>query len=194
MNARVALAFALALLAPAPAGAAGGPMTPMNPGFHQLLHCNTQAYVTVDVAPGDPKVAPNSMLVTTAVALGPTITKTQAYRGADVRGNIYAYGYLLQPGVTKSFPKRLLLPANPPATGERSTYYSITGAQIEKRFEGTKATTDEHGTAANGFAFSDYLNGHKLNTVVYLPAIGVAELTFYGVLPNSADLSCHAHP
>jgi hypothetical protein len=190
---RIALTIALALFAWAPAAAAG-PMTPMNAGFHQLLHCNTQGYVTVDVAAGDPKIAPGSMLVTTAVAIGPQMTKTQAYRGMDAQGNIYAYGYLLQPGVTKRFAKALLLPANPPSVGERSTYYSITGAQIEKRFEGMKATTDAHGAAANGFAFSDYLNGHKLNTVVYLPAIGVAELTFYGVLPNSADLICHAHP
>jgi hypothetical protein len=169
-------------------------MTPMSPGFHQLLHCNTQGYVTVDVAPGDSHIAPNAMLVTTAVAIGPSITKTQAYRGADDRGNIYAYGYLLQPGVTKRFPKRLLLPANPPAAGERSTYYGVTGAPIEKRFDGMTATRDAHGAAAKGFAFSDYLNGRKLNTVVYLPAIGVAELTFYGVLPNQGDLSCHAHP
>jgi hypothetical protein len=193
MKTRIALTLALALLASAPA-AAEGLMTPMNAGFHQQLHCNTQGYVTVDVAPGDPKVAPNAMLVTTAVAVGPQMTKTQAYRGTDAQGNIYAYGYLLQPGVTKRFPKALLLPATPPAAGQRSTYYSISGAQVEKRFEGMKTTTDAHGAAANGFAFSDYLNGHKLNTVVYLPAIGVAELTFYGVLPNQGDLSCHAHP
>jgi hypothetical protein len=193
MKIRIALTLALTLLASAPA-VAGGLMTPMNAGFHQQLHCNTQGYVTVDVAPGDPKIAPNAMLVTTAVAIGPQISKTQAYRSADGRGNIYAYGYLLQPGVTKRFPKALLLPASPPAAGQRSTYYSITGAQIEKRFDGMRATTDAHGAKANGFAFSDYRNGHKLNTVVYLPAIGVAELTFYGVLPNNADLICHAHP
>jgi hypothetical protein len=194
MNVRIAFTLALTLLASAPAGAAGGLMTPMNAGFHQQLHCNTQGYVTVDVAPGDPKVAPDAMLVTTAVAIGPSITKTQAYRGTDAQGNIYAYGYLLQPGVTKRFPKALLLPAVPPAAGERSTYSSIGGAQVEKRFDGMQATTDAHGVAASGFAFSDYLNGRKLNTVVYLPAIGVAELTFYGVLPSNGDLSCHAHP
>jgi len=193
MNFRIALALTIALLASAPAGASGL-LTPMNAGFHQQLHCNTQGYVTVDVAPGDPKIAAGAMLVTTAVAIGPSITKTQAYRGADAQGNIYAYGYLLQPGVTKRFPKALLLPAIPPAAGQRSTYHSISGAQIEKRFEGMKATSDAHGAKANGFAFSDYLNGRKLNTVVYLPAIGVADLTFYGVLPNNSDLNCHAHP
>jgi len=191
---KIAAALALALLVSTPAGAAGGLLTPMNAGFHQQLHCNTQGYVTVDVAPGDPKVASNAMLVTTVVAIGPSIRKTQAYRGADAQGNIYAYGYLLQPGVTKRFPTRLLLPAVPPAAGQRGTYYSVNGTQVEKRFEGMMPTTDAHGAAANGFAFSDYLDGHKLNTVVYLPAIGVAELTFYGVLPNQADLSCHAHP
>jgi hypothetical protein len=194
MNTRIALTLALALLAVAPAAAAGRPMTPMNAGFHQLLHCNTQGYVTVDVAPGDPHIAPNAMLVTTAVAVGPSMTKTQAYRGMDAQGNIYAYGYLLQPGVTKRFAKALLLPASPPAAGERSTYYSISGAQIEKRFNGMQPTKDAHGAAANGFAFSDYLKGRKLNTVVYLPAIGVSELTFYGVLPNAGDLICHANP
>jgi hypothetical protein len=193
MNVRFAFTLAVALLASAPAGAAGL-LTPMNAGFHQQLRCNTQGYVTVDVAPGDSKIAPDAMLVTTAVAIGPSITKTQAYRGADAQGNIYAYGYLLQPGVTKRFPKALLLPAIPPAAGQRSTYHSISGAQIEKRFEGMKATRDAHGAKADGFAFSDYLQGHKLNTVVYLPAIGVAELTFYGVLPGNADLICHARP
>ncbi len=193
MNVRIALTLALTLLASTPAGAAGL-LTPMNAGFHQLLHCNTQGYVTVDVAPGDPKIAPNAMLVTTAVAIGPSMTKTQAYRAADAAGNIYAYGYLLQPGVIKRFPKALLLPAVPPAAGQRSTYHGISGAQIEKRFEGMRATTDAHGAKADGFAFSDYFNGRKLNTVIYLPGIGVAELTFFGVLPNNADLSCHAHP
>ena len=96
--------------------------------------------------------------------------------------------------MTKRFPKRLLLPAVPPAAGQRSTYYNISGAQIEKRFDGMQATTDAHGAKAKGFAFSDYVGGHRLNTVVYLPALGVADLTYYGVLPNNADLNCHAHP
>lgn len=193
MTFRNALILAFALLPCAPAAAASVPMTPMNPGFHQLLHCNT-GYVTVDVASADPKIAPNAMLVTTAVAIGPSLTQTQALRAADDQGNIYAFGYVLAPGEVKRFPKRLLLPGGPPAAGERSTYFSITGVTIEKRFEGTQATTDAQGHPATGYAFSDYLNEQKLNSVVYVPAVGVTELQLYNVLPNKGDLVCHAHP
>ena len=51
-----ALAAALAAGAGTLAVAAGAPLTPMSPGFHQLLKCTPQGYVTIDVATADPKV------------------------------------------------------------------------------------------------------------------------------------------
>ena len=188
MNDRIALTLALALLASAPAAAAPAPMTPMTPGFHQLLKCNG-GYVTVDVAAPDPKVDAHADLVTTAVARGPALTKTQALRAADDQGNIYTYGYVLAPNVVKRFAKQLLLPAVPPPAGQHGTYSNIGGTPIDKHFEGTKPATDLR-ASGDGHAFSDYAGGHKLNTVIYVPAQGISELRFYGVLPNKGDLVC----
>ena len=77
----------------------------MVPGFHQLLKCKPQGYVTIDVAAADPKVAPHAAAVTTAIAIGAALTKTVALRESDDQGNVYALGYVLQPGVVKRFPR-----------------------------------------------------------------------------------------
>jgi hypothetical protein len=170
------------LLGANPAGAAGSAaMTPMNPGFHQLLKCN-QGYVTLDVAPADPHTDPHAVLVTTALAIGPSLTKTTAIRSVDSQGNIYALGYIIGVGVVKRFPRRLLLPAAPPRAGEATSYFNITGTVIEKRFEGTKS---------GGFVFSDYVSGRKLNSVVYAPGIGLREARFLGMAPGGGDMVCH---
>jgi hypothetical protein len=187
----IALAFALLVGSGAPAGAAAtAPMTPMAPGFHQLLKCNG-GYVTVDVAVADPHVAPRAVVVTTAVAVGPSLTKTRSLREVDGQGDIYALGYVIAAGVVKRFPRQLLLPASP-AAGERSKYFSQNGIAIEKRFEGMKMTADAQARPASGYVFSDYLSGRKLNTVVYAPSIGLTEVRFFTMLPNNADLVCRA--
>ena len=186
----ITLAFAVVSGASlAAAGAAAVPITPMTPGFHQHLQCNG-GYVLTEVAAADPKIEPNAQLITTTIALGPQLTKTRTVRSVDGQGNIYGIGYLIATGVFKRFPKQLLLPANP-APGEHSGYFNITGATIDKRFEGTRATTDAEKRPLTGFAFSDYLNGHKLNTVVYVPGFGIADARFYSLQGPKNDLVCH---
>jgi len=186
------LASSLPICAAAAGSAAGAPLTPLTSGFHQLLKCNG-GYVTIDVAPADPSIAPHASLVTTAIAVGPALTRTKAARIVDGQGNIYALGYEIAPGAFKRFPQRLLLPAAPPQAGERSTYFNIGGVAIEKHFDGPAATRDARARPAAGFAFSDYLSGHKLNTVVYVPAIGITEARFFGVA-GGHDLICRLAP
>jgi len=185
----VLLNLALLTCAPTGATAAGGAgaLTPMGPGFHQYLKCNG-GYVTLDVA-ADSRIEPHSALITTTIAVGPQLTKTSTLRIVDGQGNIYSLGYVLD-GAVKRFPKRLLLPAAPPRTGERSSYFNISGAQIEKRFEGTRRTTDEQRRPMTGYAFSDYLNGQKLNTVVYVPSVGLTEARFFALSGGGSDLVC----
>jgi hypothetical protein len=182
-------AVATAVLCPlgSPAGAAG-PMTPMTPGFHQHLQCNG-GYVLTEVAAADPKLAPNAELITTTIAAGPQLTKTKTLRTVDGQGNIYDLGYVIQTGVVKRFPKQLLLPANP-APGTHSSYFNITGATIDKRFEGTRSTRDAQGRALTGFVFSDFLGNRRVNTVVYVPGFGITETRFYSLQSPSGDLVC----
>lgn len=184
-----ALAIALLTGVSAGAGAAAVPMTPMTPGFHQHLKCNG-GYVLTEVATADPKIAPDAYLITTTIAVGGQLTKTQTLRTVDGQGNIYGLGYVIQAGVVKRFPKELLLPVNP-APGEHRGYANITGAVIDKRFEGTKATTDAQGRTLTGFAFSDFLSGRKLNTVIYVPGFGIADARFYSLQGPKGDLICH---
>ena len=186
-----ALASALLIYASASAGAAGAavPMTPMTPGFHQHLQCNG-GYVLTEIAAADPKIEPNAELITTTIAFGPQLTKTRTVRSVDGQGNIYGIGYVIGAGMFKRFPKQLLLPASP-APGEHSGYFNITGATIDKRFEGTQATTDAQKRALTGYAFSDYLKGRKLNTVVYVPGFGIAEARFFSLQGPKGDLICH---
>jgi hypothetical protein len=165
----------------------------MSPGFHQLLKCTPQGYVSIDVAPADPKIAPHASIVTTSIAVGPSMNKTVAVREADGQGNIYALGYVLQPGVVKRFARRLLLPAAPPAAGERSTYFNISGIVIDKRFEGTQSTHDGAGRPATGYAFSDYFSGRKVNAIVYVPGTGVTEASFFGAAGSDAVV-CRLNP
>lgn len=186
----LALAWASTLGAPA-AAAVSGPLTPMNAGFHEYLKCN-QGYVTVDVAPADPKIAPGSMVVTTAVAVAQNLAKTRTVRSMDARGNIYETGYMLDGPAFKKFPKVLLLPAAPPSPGQHGSYYNISGTKVDKRYDGPVKTADARGRALPGYAFSDYLGSRRLNTVVYAPGTGLTEATFYGIL-GGTDLSCKLH-
>jgi hypothetical protein len=190
MKRSLAFAFASALLTCACVSAAGAavPMTPMTPGFHQHLQCNG-GYVLTEVAAADPKMAPSAALITTTIAVGPQLITTKTLRTVDGQGNIYGLGYVIQSGVVKRFPKELLLPANP-APGQHSGYSNITGAIIDKRFEGTRATRDAQGRALTGFAFSDFLGGRKLNTVVYVPGFGIADARFYSLQSPKGDLIC----
>jgi hypothetical protein len=185
----LALALAIGLLTAVrgAAFAAATPLTPMSPGFHQLLKCTPQGYVTIDVA-ADPKNAPD-MDVTTVIAVGAALTKTIALREADGQGNIYALGYILQPGVEKRFARRLLLPAVPPAPGQHSTYFNITGIVIGKHFEGTRPARDAAGRPATGYVFSDYLSGRKLNEIVYVPGTGVTGIRLIASAGGS-DVVC----
>jgi hypothetical protein len=154
-------------------------MTPMNPGFHQTLLCN-HGRVTIDVADAHPNTVPHGVLVTTTVSVGAKPLRTQAVREADAAGNIYARGYIVNGGF-KSVPKQLLLPASPPQPGEMSSYSNVSGDTIEKRFEGRSGA---------GYIFSDYYAGRKLNSVTYVPSIGVKEIRFYALLPDGSDLVC----
>jgi hypothetical protein len=154
-------------------------LTPMAPGFHQHLPCN-RGYVAIDVAAAAAGVEPGAVVVTTTISLGSVATKTRALRVADRRGNIYALGYVAG-GAPKRFPKRLLLPASPPAAGERSGYFSVRGVVIEKRFDGVNS---------GGYVFSDYLSGHKLNSVTYVPSVGIVAARFFGMPPDGSDLVC----
>jgi hypothetical protein len=143
--------------------------------------------VTIDVA-ADPKNAP-AMDVTTVIAGGAALTKTVAWRETDGQGNIYALGYVLQPGVGKRFARRLLLPAAPPAAGQSSTYFNITGIIIGKHFEGSRPAHDGAGRPATGYVFSDYLNGRKLNEIVYVPGTGVTGVRLIAPA-GSSDVVC----
>jgi hypothetical protein len=172
-------AFVLACIGASVSAAGAAPMTPMNPGFHQHLRCN-RGYVSIDVAAAGPGVEPGAVVVTTTLALGTVATKTRALRILDARGNIYALGYVAG-GVPKRFPRRLLLPASPPAAGERSGYLNVRGMVIEKRFDGVKS---------GGYAFSDYLSGRRLNTVTYVPPTGITRARFFGMPPDGSDLVC----
>ncbi|HEV8019836.1 MAG TPA: hypothetical protein VGP41_01160 [Candidatus Lustribacter sp.] len=170
--------------------AAADPMTPMTPGFHQQLKCNG-GYVTVDVSEADPHMASHAALVTTAIAAGPALSRTKAVRDLDHRGDIFAIGYVVD-GFLKRFPRRLLLPAVPPKAGEYSTYFNISGTVIEKHYEGTRPMHDAQGAPATGYVFSDYLTKQRLNTIVYVPAIGVAEARFFNLTGPGKDLICRA--
>jgi hypothetical protein len=165
------------------AGAAGAAqMTPMVPGFHQHLRCD-RGYVAVDVAAAGIATEPRAVVVTTTLSLGRVATKTRALRVADAQGNIYALGYIGADGEPKRFPKLLLLPASPPVAGERTGYLNVRGTLIEKRFEGMKS---------GGYVFSDYLSGRKLNSVTYVPAVGITGARFFGMPPDGSDLVCRA--
>jgi hypothetical protein len=165
------------------ASAAGAALlTPMAPGFHQHLQCD-RGYVSVDVAAAGVSAEPGSVVVTTTLSLGTLATKTRALRVADARGNIYALGYVGADGAPKRFPKRLLLPATPLAAGERSGYFNVRGTLIEKRFEGMKS---------GGYEFSDYLSGRRLNSVTYVPGIGLTTARFFGMPPDGSDLACRS--
>jgi hypothetical protein len=179
---------ALLLTASAAAGAAGVPIMPMSPGFAERLQCG-RGSVAVDVTRADPRIAPRAVVVTTTIAIGSVATKTRSVRTVDGQGNIYSLGYVAGDAL-KAFPKRLLLPASPPAAGARSSYYNVSGIVIAKRFEGAKAALDAHGRPLTGYVFSDYLSGRKLNAVTYVPSIGIAEARFFGMLPDGSDLTC----
>ena len=185
------LAFALPACAGTGARAAGaaalGPMTPMDPGINQRLQCN-HGNIAIGVTAADPRVAPHAVVVTTIITVGAVATKTSSVRTVDGQGNIYALGYVTGGAVTR-FPKRLLLPASPPAAGERSGYFNVSGISIEKRFEGTK-TLGAQARPASGYVFSDYLSGRKLNAVTYVPFVGIADARFFGLLPDGSDLIC----
>lgn len=182
MSRLAAVAFAVLCATANVAGAAQ--MTPMDPGFHQHLPCN-RGYVTIDVSAARLRDEPRAVMVTTTIALGGVATKTRALRVADLRGNIYALGYVGAGGVPKRFQKRLLLPASPLSAGGDSNYLNVRGMLIQKRFEGMKA---------GGYVFSDYLTGRKLNSVTYVPAIGIAAARFFGMPPDGSDLICGLRP
>jgi hypothetical protein len=80
-----------------------------------------------------------------------------------------------------------LLPAVPPKPGQHMTYFNISGTVIEKHFEGTRPMHD-----ATGYVFSDYLSGQRLNTIVYVPAIGVAEARFFNLTAPGKDMICRS--
>jgi hypothetical protein len=189
----IAFTLACSLFAGAAVNAAGAAsLTPMQPGFHQLLKCNG-GYVTIDVAAlNRHDVAPPAVQVTTSIAVGSILVKTPAIREVEHDGSITSLGYLTDKGF-KRFPKRVLLPAVPVKAGERSEYFNITGDVIEKRYDGLAQTRDAGGKPVSGYAFSDHIKGHKLNTVVYWPPLGVAEARFYAIA-NGADLVCRAAP
>jgi hypothetical protein len=190
MNAAVAIAvLANALLICASAGAAGAAqLTPMEPGFHQHLQC-TKGYVDIDVA-ADAHDGAHAVLFTTTISVGDKATTTTTIRTVDGQGNIFSVGYVIAAGVVKRFPKRLLLPATPPAAGERSAYYSVKGIVVEKRFEGTTATHDAQGRPATGYFFADYVGGNKLNLVTYVPSIGIVGARFFALMPDHSDFVC----
>jgi hypothetical protein len=176
------------LVAGAARAASAVPMTPLHEGFHQLLKCNG-GYLTVDVGPVERHdAAPPAVMVATAIAVGPALNKTRAIREVEHDGSITSLGYMTDKGF-KRFPKRVLLPAAPPKAGEVSQYFNITGDMIEKRYDGPAQGRDGRGKPAPGFAFSDYVKGHKLNTIVYVPDFGISEARFYG-LANGQDLVC----
>lgn len=174
------IAFAGMCATASAAGAAQ--LTPMPPGFHQHLQCD-RGYVAIDVAGAALAGEPRAVVVTTTLSLGKVATKTRALRVADGRGNIYALGYVGTDGAPKRFPKRLLLPATPVAAGERSGYFNVRGTLIEKRFEGVEA---------GGYVFSDYVSGHRLNSVTYVPGIGLTGARFFGMPPDGSDLACRS--
>jgi hypothetical protein len=177
-------AFVLAGICTTASAAGAAQMMPMVPGFHQRLQCD-RGYVAVDVAAAGLPAEPRAVVVTTSISLGNVATKTRSLRVADGRGNIYALGYVGAGGAPKRFPKRLLLPAAPLAAGERSAYQNVSGTLIEKRFEGKKS---------GGYVFSDYLSGQKLNSVTYVPGIGLVGARFFGMPPDGSDLVCRVHP
>ena len=80
-----------------------------------------------------------------------------------------------------------MLPAAPPAPGEHSTYFNISGVVIDKRFEGTRPSRDSGGRPATGYALSDYLNGHRFSTIVYVPGTGITEVHFF---TGDGDVVC----
>jgi hypothetical protein len=191
MKRSLTLTFAAvaAFAASASIAAAAAPMTPMTIGFHQHLACNG-GYVLTEVSAPDPKTSTGGAeLVTTTIAVGPQLTTTKTLRSVDGQGNIYGMGYVIQTGVVKRFPKQLLLPAHP-AAGQHTSYSNITGATIEKRFDGTRATKDARGHALTGYAFSDFIGSRKVNTAVYVPGFGLTELRFANLQSPSADLVC----
>ena len=147
--------------------------------------------MTIDVAAADPHLAAHAEVVTTAIAAGPALSRTKAVRELDHRNDIFAIGYVIDNNVLKRFPRRLLLPAAPPKAGEHTTYFNITGTIIEKRFDGTQPVRNPQGREATGYAFSDYLTGQR-NTIVYLPALGVASARFYNLKGTGNDLICQA--
>ena len=93
------------------AGAAA--LTPMEPGFRQMLDCNGGSVVIAVGTKPDP-LAPEATVVSTTLTLGAAKIVTNALRSMDASGNIYALGYAL-PGFVRRFRKTRLLPASPPA-------------------------------------------------------------------------------
>jgi hypothetical protein len=174
--------IAIAGLCATASAAGAAQLTPMAPGFHQHLQCD-RGYVAIDVAGADLSAEPGAVVVTTSLSLGKVAIKTRALRVADGLGNIYALGYVGADGAPKRFPKRLLLPATPLAAGERSRYFNVRGTLIDKRFEGRRA---------GGYVFSDYLAGHRLNRVTYVPGIGLTNARFFGLPPDGGDLACRS--
>ncbi len=193
MKRALASTLVCSLLVAAAASAAGAiPMTPLAVGFHQTIKCNG-GYLTIDVGPMERhEAAPPAVLVTTAIAVGPELNRTRAVREVEHDGSITSLGYITDKGFRR-YPKRVLLPAAPPKGGEVSQYFNITGDLIEKQYDGPAPTRDANGQPATGYAFSDHIKGHKLNTVVYLPTLGIAEARFYGI-NGGKDLVCVVAP
>ena len=181
-----ALLIAAALCSGATAPASAEALTPMRPGFVQTLHCNGGS-VRIAVATQRSPLAPEATVVTTTLKLGDTTAVTRALRTMDARGNIYALGYAM-PSFVKRFHKTLLLPASPPRPGSVTSYFNLSGLSVRKRFIGTKAA----GTSATGYVFADDLRGHNLNTVTYVPSIGIATATFTGLKADRSDLVCRS--
>jgi hypothetical protein len=179
MNRCAAFVLSGALLLGMAGSCAAGPLTPLEPGFHQTLQCD-HGTMSVDVAAGTPAMG-RAVRVTTALTFAGSTVKTTALREVDGAGNIYALGYVLAQGVIKRFPRRLLLPANPPKPGEVNSYFNVTGVTIQKRYEGRHA---------GGYVFSDFIGNHKLNAATYVPSVGITEARFFGLLANNGDLIC----
>jgi hypothetical protein len=182
-----ALFLAVALCAGATATSSAEALTPMNPGFEQTLRCNGGS-VRIAVATQRNSLAPEATVVTTTLKLGDTTAVTRALRTMDAHGNIYAFGYAM-PSFVKRFHKTLLLPSSPPRPGSATSYFNVSGFTVRKQFIGTR-TAGTNGST--GYVFADDLRGHKLNTVTYVPSIGIATATFIGLKTDRSDLVCRS--
>jgi hypothetical protein len=181
------LLIAAALCIGATATASAEALTPMSPGFAQTLHCNGGS-IRIAVATQRNPLAPEATVVTTTLTLGDTTVVTRALRTMDARGNIYALGYAMRSFV-KRFYKTLLLPASPPRPGSVTSYFNVSGLTVRKHFIGTKTAG---ATGATGYVFADDLRGHNLNTITYVPSIGVATATFSALKADRSDLVCRS--